>query len=70
MSLDDHELVGDPNPRSFGVAAHFTSAYAGSSTDSRSNTPVELRFPRFFGFQRPRVMQPFPLFAEPQAIFA
>ncbi|MBB5510013.1 hypothetical protein HDG35_006309 [Paraburkholderia sp. JPY681] len=27
-------------------------------------------FPRFFAFQRPRVMQPYPLSAEPQASLA
>jgi hypothetical protein len=30
----------------------------------------ELSFPRFFAFQRPGVMQPYPLSAEPQASLA
>ncbi|CAD6546057.1 hypothetical protein LMG27952_04411 [Paraburkholderia hiiakae] len=31
---------------------------------------IGLRFPRFFAFQRSRVMQPHPLSAEPQASLA
>jgi hypothetical protein len=31
---------------------------------------LQVSFPRFFAFQRPRVMQPYPLSAEPQASLA
>ncbi|KVP68193.1 hypothetical protein WJ90_16825, partial [Burkholderia ubonensis] len=33
----------------------------------RASFDMLLRFPRFFAFQRPQVMQPHPLSAEPQA---
>ena len=38
--------------------------------DTHLTDASELRFPRFFAFQRPWVMQPYPLSAEPQASLA